>query len=368
MSEMYRFYGWEMSLYSGKLRAYLRHKNIPFEERRATLWDMRQIRRQTGAQVIPVLVTPEGQWLQDTSHIIDRLEARFPQASAIPDTPRQRIAAYLLEAWGDEFWLASAMHYRWNFGQNYGAIFQPEGGDNLLPHGPRWLKNRLVDRVAMSMRSFLPGLGVVAEQASAIEAWSESMCDALDAHFSEHRYLLGQRPSLGDYGLIGPLYAHLGRDPYPATHLIGPRPHLRAWIERMQRPDGQDGDFLADDTIAETLEPLFKSIFGEFWSYLMATLQAMQQAPEPPQGRGYSRALGTLSLTLAGQPFRCKARPFSLWMLQRGLDAYADMSPAQQGMIDAWLAHYSAGEALHLQLPRLRRLALHVAPDYEAVA
>ena len=43
MRETYRFFGWEMSLYSGKLRAYLRHKNIPYEERRATLWDMRQI-------------------------------------------------------------------------------------------------------------------------------------------------------------------------------------------------------------------------------------------------------------------------------------------------------------------------------------
>ena len=368
MSEKYRFYGWEMSLYSGKLRAYLRHKNIPFEERRANLWDMRQIRRQTGAQVLPVLVTPEGQWLQDTSHIIDQLEARFAHAAAIPETPRQRIAAYLLEAWGDEFWLASAMHYRWHFAENYGAIFQPEGGDNLLPHAPRWLKNRVVERVAMAMRSFLPGLGVLPGQSHAIEAWSESMCDALDAHFAEHRFLLGGRASLGDYGLIGPLYAHLGRDPYPARHLIGPRPHLQAWIARMQQPDGQDGEWLADDAIAPTLGPLFDSIFGEFWPYLMATLQALQNAPEPAPGQGYSRALAEVSTTLAGQPFRSKARPFSLWMLQRGLDAYAEMSASQQGVVDAWLADYAAAEAMHLRLPRLQRMALHVAPAREAAA
>ena len=368
MRETYRFFGWEMSLYSGKLRAYLRHKNIPYEERRATLWDMRQIRRETGAQVMPVLVTPEGEWLQDTSHIIDVLEGRFPQAPVVPDGPRQRIAAYLLEAWGAEFWLASAMHYRWHFAQNYREIFQPEGGDNLLPYAPRWLKNRVIERVAMSMRSFLPGLGVLPDQVDAIEAWSEHMCDALDRHFAEHRYLLGGRPSLGDYGLIGPLYAHLGRDPYPATHLIAARPHLAAWIERMQQPDGQDGEFLPDDAIAATLAPLFESVFGEFWTYLEATREALEKVPEPAPGRGYSRALGEVSLSLVGRPFRCKARPFSLWMLQRAQEAYAHMDSTQQATVDTWLSDYAAEQAMHGTWPRLQRMALHVRPTGEGAA
>src|SRR5690606_36089810 len=137
-------YGCELSLYSGKVRADLRHKRITFREKHVSLRDMREIRRRTGANVMPFVVTPDGEWLQDTSYIIDVLETRFPDAPVVPATPRQRIAAYLLEAWGDQFWLPSSMHYRWHFDENYHRVFQPEGGDSLLPFAPRFLKNHVI--------------------------------------------------------------------------------------------------------------------------------------------------------------------------------------------------------------------------------
>jgi glutathione S-transferase len=355
-------YGWELSLYSGKARAYLRHKQIPFREKRVTLWDMRKIRRRTGANVMPVVVTPQGEWLQDTSSIIDVLEARFADMPVVPATPRQRLAAYLLEAWGDEFWLPSAMHYRWHFDENYREIFAPEGGDNLLPFAPRFLKNRLVAKAANTMRSFLPGLGVIPTQLDSIERWTGTMCDALDAHFAQHPYLLGTRASLGDYGLIGPLYAHLGRDPYPARTLIAPRRHLAAWVQRMQQPPADArGDFLPDDAVPETLRPVFASIFGEFWPYLQGTLAEVEKAtPGLQPGRGYSRAL---EIPLAGRAFTLNARPYSLWMAQRAFDAYAAFDPESRSSADTWLAGLGGVEAMRLPIPRLKRMALRVAPE-----
>lgn len=367
MAAPYRLYGWELSLYSGKTRAYLRHKNIPFREKRVTLWDMREISRRVGASVMPVVVTPEGEWLQDTSAIIDTLESRFPEAPAVPATPRQRLAACLLEAWGDEFWLPSAMHYRWNFPENYEALFRREGGDNLLPFAPRFLKDRFIATVADRMRSFLPGLGVVPAQQAAIERWTQAMCDALDAHFAQHDYLLGARPSLGDYGLVGPLYAHLGRDPYPARELIAPRRHLAAWAQRMLHPPQPPtrGEFLAGDAVPETLNPLFASIFGGFWAYLRTTLDEVEKAtPRLAPGRAYRRALGTVEIALVeGEPFRLAARPYSLWMAQRALDVHAALDAGDRATVDAWLASVGAGDAMQLRIPRLKRLALHVGPE-----
>lgn len=358
-------YGWELSLYSGKIRAYLRHKRIPFREKRVTLWDMREIKRRTGAKVMPVVVTPQNEWLQDTSTIIDSLEARYPDVPVVPATPRQRIAAYLLEAWGDECWLPSAMHYRWNFDENYREIFEPEGGRNLLPLAPRFLRNRVVAKAANTMRSFLPGLGVVPAQLDAIERWTEAMCDALDTHFAQQLYLLGSRASLGDYGLIGPLYAHLGRDPYPARNLIAPRRHLAAWVQRMVQPPREDrGDFLPGDAVPETLNPLFASIFGEFWPYLQATLAEVKKlTPGLAPGRGYPRALGRITMPLAGHPFTLQARPYSLWMAQRALDAYQALDAGARADADAWLARVGGSEAMRLPIPRLQRMALRVAPQ-----
>ena len=364
MSGRYTLYGWELSFYSGKLRAYLRYKDIDFRERHPTLLGMRRIRKKVGAMVMPVLVTPGGEWLQDTSHIIDVLEARHPQAPVVPETPRQRLAASLLEAWGDEFWLAPAMHYRWNFPENFQQIFRPEGGDNLLPFAPRFVKNRVVTSGANAMRRLCPGLGVRPEQQDLIERWSEIHCDALEAHFAVHDYLLGGRPSLGDFGLIGPLYAHLGRDPYPRRTLIEPRPHLAAWIARMQQPVPCSGAFLPDDTVPESLAPLFASVFGEFWPQLQKTqaLVAAAVADLAP-GRGLPRSMDEISVPYANGTLRMHARPFSLWMAQRALDVYGNLDSPGRDSVDAWLETVGGTEMDRLRIqPRLDRLALRVAP------
>lgn len=366
MSRRYTLLAWPLSLYSGKARAYLRYKGIVYVEKPVRLWTLRTIKKKTGAQVMPVVVTPEGEWLQDTSNIIDVLEQRYPQAPVVPATPRQRIAAYLLEAWGDEFWLPAAMHYRWSFAENFSQCFQIEGGDALLPFAPRWLKNRLIAGGAAQMRSFLPGLGVVPEQLAQIERWTLAMLDALEVHFTTHPYLLGTRPSIGDLGLIGPLYAHLGRDPYPVRELMASRPQLSGWIKRMQLPEApRAGSFLPDDEVPATLAPLFASVFGEFWPQLVATQAQVEQALSALQpGRGIRRQLGEIDIPLAGQPFRLAARPFSLWMAQRPLEVYAALSPAEQASVREWLATLGATNILALSIrPRLRRVALHVLPE-----
>lgn len=366
MNKPYLHYAWDLSFYSGKTRAYLRYKGIPHVEKTIRLWDLRTIRKKVGATVMPVVVTPEGQWLQDTSHIIDVLEQRHPLAPVLPSTPRQKVAAYLLEAWGDEFWLASAMHYRWNFPENYRDQFRREGGDNLVPLAPRFIKNQVVDRVARQLRGFLKGLGVVPAQLPIIEQWTQRLLDVLDAHLAVHPYLLGGKPSLGDFGLIGPLYAHLGRDPYPARELVARRPHLAAWVQRMQHPERpQGGAFLANDEVPATLMPVFQSIFVEFWPQLTATLAAVKKAlPGVQAGRGFSRQLDSIEIPLAGQAFRMRARPYSLWMAQRPLDALRALPAAEQIEVQQWLRTVGGEQAMQLDIrPRLQRMALFVAPE-----
>lgn len=362
----YTLYAWQSSYYSGKARAYLRYKRIPYAEKPVRLWTMRTIQKRVGARVMPVVVTPEGQWLQDTSTIIDVLEQRYPDNPVVPATPVQRVAALLLEAWSDEFWLAPAMHYRWNFPENYSNSFRPEEGDNLLPGFPRLVKNRAIGQVADMLRGYLPGLGVTPSQFALIEHWTCAMLDALDTHFKDLPYLLGHQPCIGDFGLIGPLYAHLGRDPYPARELIEPRPYLKAWIMRMHEPGAaNDGALLPADAVPDTLLPLFESVFGEFWPQLIATQDRVEQMlPSISPGHGFRRQLGEIRIPLSGGSFGMNARPFSLWMAQRPLDAYHALSPTGQDQVQQWLATVGGTGAMDLVIrPRLQRTALHVAPE-----
>ena len=226
-------YGWHLSYFSGKVRCYLQHKNISFTDAPVDLWTLtRAIKQRFGIPVMPVVVTPEGEWLQDSSVIIDRLEETFSDRSVIPASRVQRFAAYLLETWGDEWWTPIAMHTRWSFPENY-ALFEQEAGQALLPRFPRFIQRIAVALVARQLRSYLPRVGIVPEQFAIMDGWTVRVLDHLEAHFATNAYLLGGRPTIGDFGLIGPMYGHLGRDPWPRRELIAPRPHVRAWIDRM---------------------------------------------------------------------------------------------------------------------------------------
>ena len=59
----------------------------------------------------------------------------------------------------------------------------------------------------------LPFIGVTPDTQAGVEASYEALLTDLDAHFAQFDFLFGSRPSIGDYGLIGPLYAHQYRDP-----------------------------------------------------------------------------------------------------------------------------------------------------------
>ena len=70
------------------------------------------------------------------------------------------------------------------------------------------------DDFAVAMRAYLPvlGVGLSHDVDSVIEASTERLYDILNAHFLEYPYILGGVPSLADYGMMGALYAHHGRD------------------------------------------------------------------------------------------------------------------------------------------------------------
>lgn len=362
MKNSYIHYAWHLSYFSGKTRCYLEYKGIPYVEKPIGLYTlMVRAPRKTGASVMPILVTPEGEWLQDTSHIIDQLEIRFPTLPVVPATPVQRIASYLIELWGDEWWVPIAMHTRWSYPENY-VLFEREAGDNLLPGFPRVIKNRFAAYIANRMRSYQKTVGFVPEQHAVMNQWTEAMLDHLERHFAQLPYLLGHKPSLADFGLVGAMYGHLGRDPWPKRHLIAPRPNLRAWIDRMAQPPKTAGEFLPDDRIPETLAPVFAAIATEFLPMLEGILgETRKFMAARPERRRIPRGLGFIEFPMGTGRFRRAALPYSLWMLQRLQRVFKDMNDAEQKAARSWLQSIGAERLLAMDVPALDRQGMHVA-------
>jgi glutathione S-transferase len=189
----YRYYAAEISYFSGKARPALRFKDIPFEEIAPTPEIFRQvILPRTGLAFIPVLETPDGEILQDTSFILDELERRHPQPPLYPATPVQRVVAYLLELYADEFGVLPAMHYRWSFAESEAKARR----DFAAATGNGESSSQFADR----MKGSLPMLGVTPESIPGIEAHLRELLDALSDLFAEQPYLLGTCMSLGDCG------------------------------------------------------------------------------------------------------------------------------------------------------------------------
>lgn len=78
----------------------------------------------------------------------------------------------------------------------------------------------------------LTQLGVTAKTEAAWTASMHRMLSILETHFDQHDYVLGGRPTLADFALMGPLYPHLYRDPVPGCMMRTEYPLVCEWIER----------------------------------------------------------------------------------------------------------------------------------------
>ena len=150
----YIFYGIELSLYAGKVRSYLRKKKLPVVERGTDHPGFAEAVAKFGREVQPLLVTPEGELVQDTTQIIDFLESRHPEFSVYPEGPCQHLLALLFELFGDEGLMKPAMNYRWNFPEHNDAFLAVQfarrdlGGDTA---------EVMVGRLQKFMRSHVIG-------------------------------------------------------------------------------------------------------------------------------------------------------------------------------------------------------------------
>lgn len=344
----YQFYAAEESYFSAKVRPFFRYKDVPYTEIAPTPEAYRDvIRARTGLAFIPIVITPEDTTLQDTSDILDELERRFPQPALYPPTPVQRVVAYLVELYADEFLILPALHYRWSFAESEAKArkdFARASGDMITA-------GRFADRI----KGALPFVGVTPATIPAVEAHTRELLDILSAHFAEHDFLLGSRMSLADLALLGPLYAHLYLDAVPSRLLKETAPRVCAWIERMNHPQPRAGTFLDNDELPATLTSLLQLIGQDAISLFLDNVQAFEEwadsrpsdVQEPPRG------VGGHSSSLRGIEVQRMTSPYTLWMVQRPLDAYAALSAADQRKVDAALRG-SGCEPLLAYKPRHR--------------
>jgi len=382
----YRLFSWEHSYFSGKARAYLRYKawggDVVYEDALATPELIRGLLLPaTGSNTVPQLQTADGSFVQDTSEIIDFVERAHPAPPVVPaaaSSPKQRLVSYLLELLGDEWMVVYGFWERWRYSieepshrgfneQQWGAVLAAgEPGAVRRETGRAFFETAFgISEARTDPRGVywgLVNLGVTPETEAAWEQSHERLMERLEAHFGAHDYVLGGLPSLGDFGLLGSLYAHLYRDATAGFALRTRTPLVTEWVERTNgegalnarqygqqlyglgdggalvgRPATSDGGvWLPDDTIPATLLPVLEVFFQEMWPVLVSTMERVQAffeaghaAPgDELPGKTFTPTPGfeshqtgdgalTHEFTLHGTKGRRMVLPYQVWMLQR---------------------------------------------------
>jgi len=335
-------YGSEYSYFTGKFEAFLRYKEIPYVRRplgvRLYAW---KLPRLLGAAQLPTVQLADGRWMTDTTPMIAWLEGRRPEPAVIPAEPLQRFFALLIEDFGDEWLWRPAMHYRWSNAVDRRLLSTLLAGELVRVPLPLGLRRRWFAR--RQRRLFVAGDGVDERTRPHVEASYTRVLDILEPVLALRPFLLGDRPTVADYGVYGSMFRHFSLDPTPGRIMRGRAPAAYEWVARMwnARASRIGGADLLDG-LPPDLEPLLREA-GETHLPMLAANAAAHAA-----GRR------THDLTVQGVTYRdVPTSRYRVFALEKLRDAYLSLADEPRLEVERRLAATDCLEPL-LRVDELR--------------
>jgi glutathione S-transferase len=300
----YRLLGLEASPYTVKVQAFLKFKGIPFEWIIRSLKNEKLFQAHAKVQLIPLIFLPDGEVMQDSTLIIERLESEHPTPSIHPTEPALWFLSCLFEEFGDE-WCNKLMFFqRWFYPVDAKATGDRLARDRLegqwwgpivRPLAARMLVRRMVPRLAYSGGSEvnMPNL----------KASFAALTGMLEKHLQSRLYLLGDRPCFGDFGLWCNLY-EAWTDPTAGAFMESNCPSLVGYIKRMQEP-AVAGAFEPIEALLPTLMPILSD---EMAMRFLPWMQANRRA--------WLAGEKETSLMMCGTPFTQKTFKYQATTLE----------------------------------------------------
>jgi len=279
----YTLYVMSNSPYSDKIRMYLRLKRLPVVEVRENMRNREQVlQARTGRTMVPVVITPDDQAMNDSTHITRRLEVSVPTPALRPADPGRRGFDALVEDYADEWVVRVMLASRW--------LHEPDAEQNRTVIATDMTCGAAGVDVAVAKDLFpqgitatLPPMGATREMLPFLLEDLRGLVADLDALFEAHRFLGGAEPTVADLALFGQLN-QIRRDPTGNRNVGDPaRPHWRWFRDLERRADGEPAEHAADAAPeAEALAPLARRIASTYLRFAVANARALEEAPKGP--------------------------------------------------------------------------------------
>jgi glutathione S-transferase len=278
------------------------------------------------------------------------------------------VLAHLFELFGGEGLLRSAMHYRWNFDAENLDFLRADFGSTLAPGASTAQQNEVFESASKRMRAAALAVGVNSKTIPTVEASTIEFLQRFDRHLENTPYLLGSTPTYADYGLIAPFFALLGRDPLPSSLMKKISPRVWRWVERMNAPDADAGEYLgkARDWLnpidnAQTLEAMLQFVAEDYLSEIVGHFEfanswlgkrtdlAAGTNGHPKPGEW---PIGITQVQWHGQSMAVFVMPYRIFMLQRVQDAAQRLNTEQDRQLRDLFSRTGLSDVLNLHCRR----------------
>lgn len=324
--------GNEGSPYSRKMRAVLRYRRIPH------VWVAGNGPEYVPPPKVPVAVIPVLVWhdesgvmresMVDSTPQIARLEHEYAGRSLRHPDPALEFVSALFEDYADEWCTKFMFHYRWADAAGIAWArehllrqINPSTPAEAIAQFSGWFAPRQIDRRAV--------VGSSETTRPLIEAGYARLLRLLDALIETRPFLLGQRPSAGDFGLYGQLTQLCLFDPTSAGLARAIAPRVVAWTERLEDLSGwqpQASQWLNREAVLPALQALLAEIGASYVPFLLANAAA--KAAEQ----------GEVDCLIEGTRWQQKVFGYQLKCLHWLREQFAALGSADQQWLRAALA------------------------------
>jgi glutathione S-transferase len=297
---MHRIFGSELSPYSVKVRSFFRFKGIEHEWIPRSPAVQAEFQKYAKLPLVPLVVTPEGEGVQDSTPILERFEASHREPSVVPADPALAFVSALLEEYGDEWGNKWMFHYRWRYQPDVWSTSERIAYQMMGEQGTLAVAQARA-AVAERMMGRLGFVGSNDTTQPLIESSFKRALGLIEVHLATRPYLLGARPAMADFGLWAQLY-EAATDPTPGAIMRATAPKVMVWVQRMLVPR-VEGEFETLPALAPTLMPLLKDeVAGLFLPWSQANAEAIQRGD-----KRFSTTLGDLDWTQEPQKYHARS-------------------------------------------------------------
>ncbi|MEM6556952.1 MAG: glutathione S-transferase C-terminal domain-containing protein [Pseudomonadota bacterium] len=323
-------YGSKISYYTGKFEAYLRYRGIAYESF-PTVAHNKKLIAGVGIVQMPVVQLADGRWMTDTTPMMAWLESQQDAPSIYPSDSALNFIALLIEDYADEWLWRSAMHYRWSYrlSREYAAEFlYQELVRGTLPL-PRFLALNMLKR--RQYFGFVRGDGVNRESRAHADQTYLNALDHMQAILKQRPFLLGETPTIADFGMMAPMFRHFSEDPTPAEIMRERAPDVYAWVARMWRvKPAESGPRLIDEV-------------DEALAAFLVEICETNLAQHRQNAEAYACHQKRYDLEVQGSTYRkVPSSRYRVWCLEALRTAWEDLPEAAKAQVKAHLPHQEA--------------------------